>query len=134
MDNQNHQIFCGGRTNPMKEEYKTQLIEALSEETKLIKETEDKLKMNLNFIQQDWKDITSTTNNQWESREIKKGISEIENALVDEQNRLRWRANSWKQKFSPKHRAEDKAMESSCEFFHGWKPWRQDPQGPISVK
>lgn len=35
----------------MKEEYKTQLIEALSEETKLIKETEDKLKMNLNFIQ-----------------------------------------------------------------------------------
>lgn len=59
----------------MKEEHKTQLTEVLSEETKLIKETEDKFKMNLNFIRQDWKDITSTTNNQWESIEIKKAIS-----------------------------------------------------------
>lgn len=39
----------------MKKKHQTQRTEVISEETKLIKETEDKIKMNLNVIQQDLK-------------------------------------------------------------------------------
>lgn len=39
----------------MKKKHQTQQTEVISEETKLIKETEDKIKMNLNVIQQDLK-------------------------------------------------------------------------------
>lgn len=52
-------FFLGGGwgrgTSTMKKKHQTQQTEVISEETKLIKETEDKIKMNLNVIQQDLK-------------------------------------------------------------------------------
>lgn len=39
--------------NTMKEKHQTQLTDIISDKTKLIKETEDKIKVNLNVIQQD---------------------------------------------------------------------------------